>query len=407
MDGAMGTMLQKKGMDIGEYPEALNLTAPEAVKEVHKAYLAAGSNIILANTFGANRLHFPSEEACRFIRAGLNNARAAIRECPDPADRFAALDIGPTGSLLAPYGELPFEEAVEIFAEMVRAGTDADLIFIETMSDLYETKAALLAAKENSSLPVFVSNAYQAGGKLMTGAGPAEMIAMLEGMGADAVGVNCSQGPVQLAPVIDDYIRLSSVPVLVKPNAGLPGMKDGQVTYDIDQEMFAELTAGFLKKGAALAGGCCGTTPEYIRLLTRKADPSLSAAPQKKRCVRISSHARTVVLDDLDPNEIPFLAGDSIDDLVDCAYDLEDEAAVLGLDVSFAGSLEKELLPEAVFEIQAAVGNPLMLAAADPEALEKALRIYKGNALISLAKMPEACQSAVSDFTKKYGGVIL
>ena len=206
------------------------------------------------------------------MAAALANARAARDSAAGDQEKYVALDMGPSGRLLKPYGDLDFEEAVAAFAETVRLGVKygADAILIETMNDSYETKAALLAAKENSSLPVFVSNAYGEDGKLMTGASPAAMVAMLEGMGADAIGVNCSLGPKALTPVVEEYLRRASVPVLLKPNAGLPREENGKAVYDVPPEEFAAETAALMEQGVRLAGGCCGTTPAYIAALTER-----------------------------------------------------------------------------------------------------------------------------------------
>ena len=241
LDGGMGSLLFARGMQAGELPERWNLSHPEVITQIHKEYFDAGTHVVNANTFGANCLKFSEEELEQIVRSALDNARAAATQSASASEKWVALDIGPTGKMLAPYGDLDFEDAVEIFAKTVRLGVKygADLIFIETMADSYETKAALLAAKENASLPVFVSNAYGADGKLMTGANPAAMVAMLEGMGADAIGVNCSLGPKALAPVVEEYLRYASVPVLLKPNAGLPQVVDGKTFYDVSPEEFA------------------------------------------------------------------------------------------------------------------------------------------------------------------------
>ena len=224
LDGGMGSLLQARGLQPGEHPERWNITHPEVIVEVQQAYFDAGSNVVNTNTFGANGLKFAEDELEAIIAAAIANARTAAEKSRGTQPKFVALDIGPTGRLLKPYGDLDFEDAVDVFAQVVRLGVKygADLIFIETMNDSYETKAALLAAKENSTLPVFVSNAYGEDGKLMTGASPAAMVAMLEGMGADAIGANCSLGPKQLRGVVEELLSCASVPVMLKPNAGLP-----------------------------------------------------------------------------------------------------------------------------------------------------------------------------------------
>ena len=246
LDGGMGTLLQARGLQPGEAPERWNLTHPEDIIDIHRSYYDSGSNIVNTNTFGANTLHFSADELEAIIKAAVDNANKARELSNSVKEKYIALDIGPTGRLLKPMGDLDFEEAVEIFAYTVRLGVKygVDLIMIETMNDSYETKAALLAAKENSDLPVFVSNAYSENGKLMTGASPAAMVAMLEGMGADAIGVNCSFGPDKLAPIVREYLEYASVPVLLKPNAGLPHSEGGRTLYDIDADAFSEITSG-------------------------------------------------------------------------------------------------------------------------------------------------------------------
>ena len=236
LDGGTGTLLQQAGLPLGELPERWNLTHADVLRSIHKSYFDAGSNVVATNTFGANPLKFNEQELEEIIRSAIENVRMAAKESSLTQEKFVALDIGPTGKLLKPYGDFAFEEAVQAYAKVVRLGVKygADLLLIETMSDSYETKAAVLAAKENSDLPILVSNAYGEDGKLMTGANPSAMVALLEGLGVDALGVNCSLGPKQLKGVVETLLEKSSLPVLVKPNAGLP-VTDGEKTYyDID-----------------------------------------------------------------------------------------------------------------------------------------------------------------------------
>ena len=233
-DGGMGTLLQSKGLKAGEYPERWNITHADDIKGVHKAYYDAGSNVVTTNTFGANILKFSEEELDAIIKSAIDNAVKAQEESVSEKEKFVALDIGPTGKLLKPLGDLDFEDAVNVFAKTVKLGAKygADLVIIETMNDSYETKAALLAVKENCDLPVIVSNAYGEDRKLMTGADPETMAAILEGMGADVIGANCSLGPKQLSPVMEKLLECSSVPVIVQPNAGLPEIVDGKTVTD-------------------------------------------------------------------------------------------------------------------------------------------------------------------------------
>ena len=272
LDGGTGTLLQSAGLKAGELPESWNISHPEVIRKIHKSYFDAGSNVVCTNTFGANRLKFSCEKLKDIIFAAVKNAKCAADESLGDQRKWVALDVGPTGRMLKPIGDLDFEDAVSIFAETVRLGTEAgaDLIFIETMGDSYETKAALLAAKENSNLPVFVSNAYGEDGKLMTGATPVAMVAMLEGMDADAIGVNCSLGPKALLPIVKEYLKYSSVPIIVKPNAGMPVMNNGRTEYTLSHEDFASEVSEAVRLGARAVGGCCGTTPEYISILANR-----------------------------------------------------------------------------------------------------------------------------------------
>ena len=264
LDGAMGSLLQSQGLAAGEAPERWNLTHPEQIIKIHSDYFDAGTNVVCANTFGSNLLKFDSSELEQIIASAINNAKEAIKNSHSKQPKWVALDVGPTGRMLKPLGDLDFEEAVSVFAESVRLGAKygADLIFIETMTDSYETKAALLAAKENCDLPIFVTNAYGADGKLMTGAEPKAMIAMLEGMGADAIGINCSLGPRELYSVVDEYLKYASVPIIFKPNAGLPRVENNDAIYDLSRIDFASDVADTVKRGVRAVGGCCGTTQD-------------------------------------------------------------------------------------------------------------------------------------------------
>ncbi|MBQ5758134.1 MAG: homocysteine S-methyltransferase family protein, partial [Clostridia bacterium] len=296
LDGSMGTLLQSEGLLPGEYPERWNISHPDIVVGIHTRYYDAGSNVVLTNTFGANSLKFSPEELDAIVSAAVANAHEAARRSKGTQEKWVGLDIGPSGRMLKPYGDLDFEDAVQVFSETVKAGVraGADLIFIETMNDSYETKAALLAAKENCSLPVFVSNTYGADGRLMTGASPAAMVAMLEGMGADAVGVNCSLGPKALIPVIEEYLRTASVPVLCKPNAGMPRPQDGKTVFDIGPEEFSLDMTDMISRGVRIAGGCCGTDPEFIRRLVSRS-AGLDPLPiVRKNITVVSSYTRAV-----------------------------------------------------------------------------------------------------------------
>ena len=422
LDGGLGTLLQERGLLPGELPEEWNLSHPECIREIHTAYFDAGSNVVNLNTFGANRLKYTPEQLDAVIGAAVRIGREAIAASRGEQPKWLALDIGPTGRMLKPFGDLDFEDAVSIFAETVRIGVrhGVDLILIETMNDSYETKAALLAAKENSDLPVFVSNAYGEDGKLMTGATPAAMVALLEGMGADAIGVNCSQGPAALAGVVEEYLRLSSLPVLFKPNAGLPRTVDGKTVFDVSPEDFSGEVARLIERGVRIAGGCCGTTPTYLSALSKRAS-ALSPLPvTEKHRTAVSSYARAVTFGDT-----PILIGERINPTgkkrfqealrrADMDYILREGLSqeekgvhVLDVNVGLPDIAEKEMLCRAVTELQAVTSLPLQIDTADPEAMEAALRLYNGKAMINSVNGKRESMEAVFPLAKKYGGVVV
>ncbi len=422
LDGGMGTLLQANGMKAGELPERLNLTRPELIEQIHRAYYDAGSNVVSTNTFGANRLKFSEDELENIVRAAVENAHRAQQSSTAPGEKWVALDIGPSGRMLAPYGDFDFEEAVSLFKETVRLGVKygVDLIFIETMNDSYETKAALLAAKETCDLPVFVSNAYGEDGKLMTGADPAAMVAMLEGMGADAIGLNCSLGPKALGKVAGEYLRYASVPVILKPNAGLPKVENGKTVYDVSPEKFAWDVVESLQKGVRIAGGCCGTTPDYIRALTKRADGLETVAlPETKRTC-VSSYTHAVFFEDR-----PILIGERINPTgkkrfkealrnSETDYILKEGIAqqekgvdILDVNVGLPEIDEVETLTHTVRELQAVTDLPLQIDSSDPAALESALRRYNGKAMINSVNGKRESMESVFPLAAKYGGLIV
>lgn len=422
LDGGMGTLLQAEGLAPGEHPERWNISRPEVIQRIHKAYFDAGSNVVNTNTFGANTLKFDIAELEEIIRAAIENARAARDASTAPQEKFIALDIGPTGRLLKPYGDFDFEDAVTVFAETVKLGVKygADLIMIETMNDSYETKAALLAAKENSDLPVFVSNAYGEDGKLMTGASPAAMIAMLEGMRADAIGVNCSLGPKQLAPIIREYLKYASVPILLKPNAGLPRSENGKTVYDVAPKEFAEDTAALVADGVRIAGGCCGTTPEYIAALHEKTIELQPVSIEQKSHTAVSSYTHAVFFEN-DPILIgerinptgkkrfkQALKENDIDYILSEGFKQQDKGVhILDVNVGLPEIDEPTLLQTAVCELQAVIDLPLQIDTSDPIAMEQALRRYNGKAMINSVNGKAESMSAIFPLVAKYGGVVV
>ena len=441
LDGGMGSLLQARGLQPGEAPERWNLTHADDIIDIQKAYYDSGSNVVNTNTFGANLLHFDEDELEDIIKAAIDNANAAREQSTADHAKFVALDIGPTGRLLKPMGDLDFEEAVSIFAKTVQIGVSygVDLIMIETMNDSYETKAALLAAKENSDLPVIVSNAYSENGKLMTGASPAAMVALLESMGADAIGVNCSFGPDKLAPIVREYLRYASVPVLLKPNAGLPHSENGCTVYDILPEEFSQITACLVREGVRVAGGCCGTTPEYIKNLCDKINvtratqesssdnlynPSASCLGtslyQREAYTVISSYTPAVFFTDdpvligerinptgkkrlkeaLRSNELDYILGEGL-------KQQSAGAQVLDVNVGLPEIDEPAMLCRVVYELQAIIDLPLQIDTSDPVAMEKALRIYNGKPLINSVNGKQESMDAIFPLMKKYGGTAI
>ncbi len=422
LDGGMGTLLQARGLLPGELPERWNLTHADVITDIHRAYYDAGSNVVNTNTFGANVLKLSPEELEQTVKAAISHARTAARESCGAQEKWVALDIGPTGRMLKPYGDFDFEDAVKVFAETVKLGVKygADLIMIETMSDSYETKAALLAAKENSTLPVFVSNAYGEDGKLMTGADPAAMVAMLEGMGADAIGVNCSLGPKALLGVVREYLAYASVPVLVKPNAGLPKAVDGKTVYDVDAEEFSKDVCNMMEDGLGIVGGCCGTTPEYIaRTVERSVEiPMVKGTQKSHTCVCSYTHAVFF-------ENTPVLIGERINPTGkkrfkealrahDMEYLLKEGIAqqekgvqILDVNVGLPEIDEPTVLTEAVCELQAIIDLPLQIDTSNVTAMERALRRYNGKAMINSVNGKRESMDAIFPLAKKYGGLVV
>ena len=421
LDGGMGTLLQKRGLSAGELPERWNITHSDVIIDIHKSYLNAGSNVISTNTFGANILKFSDEELEDIIKSAVANARRAI-ELSSQDTAFVALDIGPTGKMLRPYGDLDFEDAVSIFSRTVELGVKygVDLIFIETMNDSYETKAALLAAKENSSLPVFVSNAYGEDGKLMTGADPLTMVALLEGMGADAIGVNCSQGPSALAPIVREYLKYSSIPVIMKANAGLPSVINGVTVFVVDANQFADEVSLLVNEGVRIVGGCCGTTPEHIEALVNATKNANIVEIKEKNISVVSSYCRAVKFGDR-----PILIGERINPTgkkrfkealrsADIDYILKEGIAqeekgahILDVNVGLPEIDEVQMLRRVVCELQAVSPLPLQIDTSDAFAMEAALRRYNGKAMINSVNGKPESMAAVFPLVKKYGGLVV
>lgn len=422
LDGGIGTLLQAGGLKPGEYPERWNLSHHDVIIDIHKAYFDAGSNVVCTNTFGANCLKFADDELEQIIKAAVANAKKAREQSVQKGEKFIALDIGPSGKLLKPLGDLDFEDAVNVFSKSVKFGVKygVDLIIIETMNDSYETKAALLAAKENSNLPVIVSNAYGEDGKLMTGAAPAAMVAMLEGMGADAIGANCSLGPRQLRGVAEELLQKASVPVILKPNAGLPKSINGKTVFDVTVDEFSDEVAALVKKGVRVVGGCCGTTPEYIASLYSKTSELAPVPIADKKITVVSSYTHAIEF-----GESPILIGERINPtgkkrfkqallendidyiLSEGVNQQEKGVHILDVNVGLPDIDEVQMLKNTVCELQAIIDLPLQIDTSNIAAMEEALRRYNGKAMINSVNGKRESMEAIFPLVKKYGGLVV
>lgn len=416
-DGGTGTVLQSMGLPPGQSPELWNITDPERITALHRMYFDAGANIVKTNTFGVNRLKFPQYR--ELIREGIKCARAAAE---GREEAYVAFDMGPTGQLLEPLGQLSFEDAVSIFADNVAVAEEcgADLILIETMNDSYETKAAVLAAKENSSLPVFVTNVYDGSGKLMTGADPAAMIAMLEGLRVDALGMNCSLGPDKMLEIIGQFKKYSSLPVIVNPNAGLPEVRDGKTVYNIDMEEFSDYMVKLAENGATILGGCCGTTPDFIRRTIEKTSELPYTYPEKKSFTVVSSYTHAVFVD-----KDPVLIGERINPTGksklkaalrsgDLNYILNEGIRqtdagchILDVNVGLPEINEAEMMKKCVSALQSVTDLPLQVDSTDFGTLEGAVRICNGKPLVNSVNGTAESMKHVFPIVQKYGGALI
>ena len=456
-DGGTGTVLQGMGLKPGELPETWNIKHPDRIVQLHYNYFAAGSNIVNTNTFGAFITKFPLELE-RLIAAAIDNANAArdkiLLENPD-GNYFIALDIGSCGKLLKPMGDLDFEDCVKLFKKTFRAAFDKkiDCVMIETMNDGYESKAAVLAAKETmeelgiseGDFPIIVSNVYDKECRTLSGSCPETMVAMLEGLGVSAVGVNCSLGPLEMKPTVERLCRAATVPVLVKPNAGLPKVLDGRTVFDVEAPEFVEAMKELAALGPMILGGCCGTTPEYIKLLAdsrkqlaRKGEvsPSLqpasglslpplrgsNAAPQRPAIGCVSSNTKVVYFGG--PNR-PVLIGERINPtgkkkfkealragdipyIIHQGMEQEEAGAqVLDVNVGLPEIDEKEMMLRVLEELQNVTTLPLQIDTTKPDVMEAALRRYNGKAMINSVNGKQEIMDTVFPLVKKYGGLVV
>lgn len=423
-DGGMGTLLQEEGLLPGELPETWNIRRPEAVRKIHRTYIEAGSDIILTNTFGANALKFHDETVSlkEIIAAAVRQVKEAAKEAAPGRKIYTALDVGPTGKLLKPMGDLEFETAYEAFKEAILYGAEAgvDCIHIETMSDTYELKAAVLAAKENTDLPVFATTIFDERGKLLTGADVPAVVALLEGLKVDALGINCGMGPGQMLPVLEEILAYTSLPVIVKPNAGLPKQKDGKTFYDVNPQEFAEIMEDIVKKGAAVVGGCCGTTPEHIRAMTQHLKERTVKSVEKKNFTVVSSYGQAVFLGEgsriigerinptgkkkfkqaLKDHDLDYILKEGI-------MQQDNGAHILDVNVGLPDIDEPAMMREVVEELQSVTSLPLQIDTVDIRALETALRIYNGKAMVNSVSGKQESMDAVFPLIARYGGVVI
>lgn len=418
-DGGMGTQLQARGLKTEELPESWNLTHPEQVQAIHLAYLEAGADLLTANTFGANRQKLGADPAA-YIRSGVALARQAVAQSGKEA--YVALDIGSTGKLLCPYGTLPFEEAYAAFAEQVQIGAaaGADLILIETMTDLYEAKAAILAAKEQCDLPIAVSFAFDASGKLLTGADVQTAFLLARSLGACVVGMNCGLGPVQMQPFVPALYAHAGVPLSICPNAGLPELENGQTVYRVSPEAFARATSAFADGGAALLGGCCGTTPAHIAALVKACRGKKPLPVQQQMQTAVCSYTHTVTF-----GERPLVIGERINPtgkprlkaalreqnmeliLSEAVAQADHGADLLDINVGLPETDETALMEQALTAVQSVTDLPLQLDSSLPQALERGLRLYNGRALVNSVNGSERSMEAVLPLIRKYGACVV
>ena len=423
-DGGMGTLLQERGLQPGELPETWNLLHAEEIREIHRKYIEAGSDIVLTNTFGANALKFHDDAYSleEIVNAAVGHVKAAAEQAGNGRRIYTALDIGPTGKLLKPMGDLDFETAYEAYKEVMIYGekAGADLIHIETMSDTYELKAAVLAAKENTSLPVFATTIFDERGKLLTGADVPSVVALLEGLRVDAFGINCGMGPEQMIPILEQITKYSSLPVIVKPNAGLPKQKNGQTYYDVSPEEFAEVMKKIVEMGAVVIGGCCGTTPDHIKAMADACRMIPIKPVEKKNFTMVSSYGQSVFLgtgskiigERINPTGKKrfkqALKEHDLDYILREGITQQDNGAhILDVNVGLPDIDEPALMKEVVQELQSVTSLPLQIDTVDVEAMEGALRSYNGKAMVNSVSGKQESMDKVFPLIQKYGGVVI
>ncbi|MBY6756633.1 homocysteine S-methyltransferase family protein [Clostridium botulinum] len=418
-DGAIGTMLQKLGLKISDLPEELNILEPEKIINIHRKYIEAGAKVITTNTFGANEIKLKQSEFS--LESIIDKAIGNVKKAGENKEILIALDIGPIGQLLEPMGTLKFEEAYEIFKRQIVQGqkSGADIILIETMTDLYEAKAAILAAKENTNLPVFCTMTFEKNKRTFTGCTPLSMILTLEGLGVDALGVNCSLGPNELGDIVDEIIKYSSIPIMVQPNAGLPTVKEGKTIYNIKPKEFAAFQRSIVKKGVRIVGGCCGTTDEFIReIVYSLKDVEIKNLKENNIC-GVCSSTKAVLIDGvkiigerinptgkklfkeaLRNNDIDYILKEAI-------AQVESGADILDVNVGLPEIDEEETMKKVIREIQSIIDTPLQIDSNNPKVIEKALRVYNGKAIVNSVNGEEEVLDSVLPLIKKYGAAVV
>ncbi|MGL5677543.1 MAG: homocysteine S-methyltransferase family protein [Cellulosilyticaceae bacterium] len=419
-DGAMGTVLQNSGLQLGDIPELFNFTHEALIQGVHEAYLEAGADFITTNTFGANR--YKMEETAYTVSEVITQAISIAKVAKEKVGKgIVVLDIGPTGKMLKPLGDVSFEEAYEVFKEQVVAGEKAgcEAILFETFTDLYELKAGVLAAKENTSLPIFCTMSFEMNGRTFFGASLETMVLTLEGLGVTMLGINCSLGPKELVPVVEELMTLASVPVLIQPNAGLPTLVDGKTTFNITSDEFAGYMEHFAKCGVSVLGGCCGTTATYIEKVKSKVDCLTYTRTELKPLRGVCSATHAVTFDDvtligerLNPTGKKLLKealkrGDMDFVLKEAIAQKEEGAHILDVNMGLPDIDEVKRLTEAVQAIQSVVDLPLQIDSSNVDAIEAAVRIYNGKPLINSVNGKQSSLDAILPIAKKYGAAVL
>lgn len=418
-DGAMGTMLQKKGLQLGQCPEIFNVENPEVIKFIHQGYIEAGAKVITTNTFGANekKLRNTKYSVEEVVKAAVKIAKDVIGE----KEAYVALDIGPIGELLEPMGTLSFDEAYEIFKRQVLVGVEngVDLILLETMTDLYELKAAILAVKENCNLPIFATMTFESNNRTFTGCTPEAMVLTLEGLGVDALGVNCSLGPKELIPIVERITSISNLPVMVQANAGLPKIRDGKTVFDISTKEFAEGAETFFNLGVSIIGGCCGTTFDYIKEVKEKLNNRSLVKRTIEYKASICSDSKVVCVDGvrvvgerINPTgkklfKEALIKGDIDYILKQAITQVDAGAEILDVNVGIPQINEEKVMVRVIKEIQSVIDTPLQIDSTNKEVIEKALRYYNGKPIVNSVNGEDKVLDDILPIVKKYGAAVI